>query len=55
MKKCCRETFKKCLEEVIFSIKFNKPESINEILGALEYAVSLLDKQNYAVNERTRK
>ena len=49
MNKCCEYTYKKVLEELVFSIKINKPESVEGLLGALEYALSMLnerDKEN---------
>lgn len=43
MNECCKENFKRALEQVVFAIKTNKPESLQELLGALEYAISLLN------------
>jgi hypothetical protein len=45
MKKCCRETYRKVLEELVFNIKFNKQKSVDVIVGGLEYAISMLKDQ----------
>lgn len=46
MKPCCHETFKRALEEVLFVIKTNNVQSIPDLVGALVYAVKLLEEQN---------
>jgi hypothetical protein len=43
--KCCRETYRLLLEELLFNIKFNKEKSVDVIIGGLEYAVSMLKDQ----------
>lgn len=43
MNKCCQYTYKKVLEELVFFIRINKPESVERLLRALEHAVSMLN------------
>ena len=44
MKKCCKETYKWVLEEVIFTVEQRGCYSIRELISALKYAVTLLEK-----------
>jgi hypothetical protein len=46
MKKCCKETFKKALEQLVFTIKCNKPDSVESVEEALKYAISMLNEEN---------
>lgn len=45
MKKCCRLSFKRAIEEVLFTIETAKPESVEELRLALKYAVKLLEEE----------
>lgn len=45
MKKCCKETYKNAIQEVLFSIKYSsKPEKVDDIIKALEYAIKVLEE-----------
>jgi hypothetical protein len=52
--KCCDITFRKTLEEVLYSIRVNKPQTIEELKGALEYAVKELSRVEKETNEESK-
>lgn len=46
MKDFCIETYKRAIEEVLFTIKMNLPHiTVNEIIGGLEYALKMLNEK----------
>lgn len=44
MKKCCRKTFILALKQVLNMIETNNPIKVQDIVSGLEYAVSILEK-----------
>ena len=44
MNECCEETFRLALEQVLMSIKDNKPATIYELVQVLEYCIDFLKK-----------
>lgn len=44
MKKCCEETYKMALEQVLFTIKINEVDSVWEIIKSLEYSLEELNR-----------
>ena len=45
MNECCRETYKKVLEEVLYTIKNSKEQvTIEMVIKSLIYAINLLEK-----------
>ena len=51
MKECCKETYKKTLEEVILHIKSCKHKSFAELFAVLQYAVNMLDEKKPEIGE----
>jgi hypothetical protein len=51
VKDCCKETYKKTLEEVIIHIKSCKHKSFSELLGVLQYTVNMLKEPKIEIDE----
>lgn len=50
MRPCCKETYKKTLEEVILLIENMRGKSISCLYGTLKHAVNMLEKEEKPVN-----
>lgn len=45
MKPCCKETYKKVLQEVVLTIRRHPGKSIASIIMSLEYAILMLEQE----------
>jgi hypothetical protein len=43
MNKCCKETFKNTLKEVLLTIKQRQPKTIQEVVDFLEFAIATME------------
>jgi hypothetical protein len=51
VKDCCKETYKKTLEEVIIHIKSCKHKSFAHLIMVLQYAVDMLNEPKIEIDK----
>lgn len=53
MKECCKETYKKTIEEVVLHIKACPHKSFAELISVLEYTINMLNEKRPEITNIT--